>query len=41
MRRYYGILISEIGVTIVVSMTLVVIFHVLALNPDGYYEEKH
>ncbi len=30
MRRYYGILIAEAGVTLVVSMTLIVIFHLLA-----------
>ncbi|MDP3919472.1 MAG: MnhB domain-containing protein [Candidatus Omnitrophota bacterium] len=34
MRRYWGILIAEGGVLMVVSMTLVVIFHVLAITPD-------
>lgn len=31
-RRYYGILWIEIGVTLAVSMTLVAIFHVLAID---------
>lgn len=34
-RRYYGILIAEAGVMLVVAMTLIVIFHVLALQDDG------
>jgi len=34
MRRFWGILGVEIGVTIVVAMTLVTIFHVLALGGE-------
>lgn len=34
MRRYWGILIAEGGVMIVVAMTLVVIFHTLAFPGD-------
>jgi len=33
-RRYWGILGIELGVTIVVAMTLVIIFHALALVPE-------
>ncbi|OGW78240.1 MAG: hypothetical protein A2Z83_00770 [Omnitrophica bacterium GWA2_52_8] len=33
-RRYYGILTAEIGVTIVVAMTLLLIFQILAFLPD-------
>lgn len=34
MRRYWAILIVEAGVTVVVAMTIVVIFQVLAFLPD-------
>lgn len=34
MRRYYGILIAEIGVTLVVAMVLLIIFHVLAFTVE-------
>jgi len=34
-RRYYGILIAELGVAFVVSMTIVVIFHILAFFPKA------
>ncbi len=34
MRRYWGILLAEGGVAMVVSMTLLVIFHVLAFLPE-------
>lgn len=32
-RRYYAILLAEVGVTVAVAMTVVVIFHVLAFLP--------
>jgi len=38
-RRYLGILIAEGGVAILVAMTLVVIFHVLAFLPDERSEQ--
>jgi multicomponent Na+:H+ antiporter subunit B len=34
MRRYWAILIAEAGVTMVVSMTIVIIFQALAFLPD-------
>ena len=37
-RRFLGILVIEVGVTLVVAMTLVIIFHVLAFGDDR--EEK-
>jgi len=33
-RHYFGILIAEIGITLVVAMTLVIIFHILAFLPE-------
>lgn len=40
MRRYLGILLTEGGVVITVSMTLVVIFHVLAFLPNIQKEKS-
>jgi len=39
-RRYWAILIAECGVTLVVAMTLVIIFHVLALSKHSNEDNR-